>query len=690
MKKTICFAALALFVFSTASEAQSGYRAEIPQSLRAQVDASVAKVKPALVRITVVSTAYREGREIKFQASGSGAIITPEGHVITNHHVAGNAKRLKCTLSTKEEVDAVLIGQDALTDLAIIKLTPEDDRRFPIAHFGDSDLMQVGDPVLAMGSPLALSQSVTLGIMSNTELIFPENRWGRFTLDGEDVGSLVRWFGHDAVILPGNSGGPLVNLDGEIIGINEISVGFGGGLGGAIPGNLARKIGEELRVNGEVRRSFIGMVVQPRLTSSGLSHGVLVGSVIEGAPAAKAGLEPGDIILEFNEEPIDVRFQEQIPLFNGMVAELEISESVEVVALRNGEEKTFEVTPISRMEASPQPQELREWGATVRDISFLMAKEMKRDTTEGVAITSVRAGGPVGEAKPSLQSNDIIVEVNDKKVEDLDALREMTESILKDTEDTVPVLVTFERKEERMVTVASIGIQDLQDPSRQVTKAWLPVETQVLTRDIAENYDDDDLKGFIVTYVYEGSTADEAGLKVGDAILEVDGMDLEASRPEDYEVLDALIRQYKIGTEAELTLLRRSEGGGEREEERVSVKLVESPKAAREMARYRSEEFEFTVRDVTTFDRAEEKLPEDRNGVVVDEVRSGGWAALGNLNVGDFVLEINGKGTPDVKATEAIMDEIVESEPEAVVIRVLRGIHTVFLEIEPKWDGDEA
>ena len=197
---------------------------EVPASLRASIDLAVANVKPAIVRIEVVSAHYHEGREFKYQSSGSGVIITKEGHVVTNHHVAGHATRLVCTLATKQEVEAEVVGKDPLTDLAVIKLMPEQPCEFPTAPFGDSSQVRVGEHVLAMGSPMALSQSVTLGIVSNTELVMPEwlGRWGMVRQDGEDVGSLVRWIGHDAPIYGGNSGGPLVSLRGEIIGINEI------------------------------------------------------------------------------------------------------------------------------------------------------------------------------------------------------------------------------------------------------------------------------------------------------------------------------------------------------------------------------------------------------------------------------------------------------------------------------------
>src|SRR5215470_11903744 len=256
---------------------------EIPSNVRAVVDAAIARMRPSLVRIHVVSTEFREGREIKMQAVGSGAIISKDGYIITNHHVAGHGARMVCTLWNREEIDAELVGTDPLTDISIIKLKPDKTREFVPASFGDSSKLKVGDSILAMGSPMALSQSVTLGIISNVEMTMPKLFGPQMRLDGEDVGALVRWIGHDAAIYGGNSGGPLVNLQGEIVGINEISF----GLSGAIPGNLARSTTEQLIAHGKIQRSWLGFDVQPLFKHSKEERGVLIGGVIKESPASR-------------------------------------------------------------------------------------------------------------------------------------------------------------------------------------------------------------------------------------------------------------------------------------------------------------------------------------------------------------------------------------------------------------------
>ena len=652
--------------------------ADAPSTLQSAIEAAVNRIKPSLVRIHVVEAYYGEGREMKYEASGSGAVISAEGHVITNHHVAGHAKRLKCVFSDKSEFDAELVGTDPLTDIAVIKITPPEPRVFPVAPFGDSTLVRAGDHVLAMGSPLALSQSVTLGIVSNTEMIMPEwaSRFGGVEQDGEDVGSLVRWLGHDADIYGGNSGGPLVNMQGEIIGINEIRM----GLSGAIPGNLARDIAQKLIANGKVTRAWLGADLQPRLKHSGDERGVLVSGAIKGGPAEQAGLKAGDIILSLGGASVDVQFLEQLPDVNRLVAELPIGVAIPMLIEREDQAMALMVTPTEREPLEPKEHELKQWGITVRDLSTMLARELKRESKNGVLITSLRPGGPAGDAKPSVNEKDVIVAVSGRPVASMEELVRITDELTAGATEPVPVLTEFERKTEKFVTVIKVGIKEIEDPGLEVKKAWLPVETQVLTRDIAQAMSRPDLTGFRITHVYKGSTAEAAGLQIGDIILSVDGEKMTASAPEHYEELAAWIRQYQVGVKAELRILRGTE------EQTIAVELIRSPKLAREMKKYRDENFEFTARDVTFFDRAQEQWAEEQQGVLVEEAKSGGWAALGRLGAGDLILAIDGTPVSNVDKLSEIMKSIEEKKPEIVVLHIMRGIHTFYVELEPKWD----
>ncbi|MBN2446824.1 MAG: trypsin-like peptidase domain-containing protein, partial [Phycisphaerae bacterium] len=241
-------AALVLCGQMTAAQApapDTGRADQLREDVRRMMAVARDRVFPALVNIEVVTVSYWGGQERKGVSIGSGTIISAEGHVVTNFHVTDDGQKFLCRLSDKREVGARLVGEDPLTDLAVLQINMDElgaEETLPVAHFGDSDELEIGDYVLAMGSPLALSRSVTLGIVSNTERVFA---MGDDTTDemqlgaGQRTGLFTRWIQHDALIHHGNSGGPLVNLRGEIVGVNELG---GSGQGFAIPANLVREV----------------------------------------------------------------------------------------------------------------------------------------------------------------------------------------------------------------------------------------------------------------------------------------------------------------------------------------------------------------------------------------------------------------------------------------------------------------
>lgn len=642
----------------------------------AALPAGVEAVRPALVRILVAEANYDDGREGKSEAAGSGVIITARGDIVTNHHVAGESKRLICTLADRREVEADLVGTDPLTDISVIRLRSTPGETFPFATWGDSSTLAVGDTVFAMGCPLALSQSVTRGIVSNTELVMPDFASGyAFKLNGEDVGDMVRWIGHDASISPGNSGGPLVDTSGKIVGINEISI----GLGGAIPANTARVVADELIKDGKVKRAWLGITLQPRLKSANLATGVLIGGVAPGSPAEKAGIKSGDILEKVADKDASVQFAEELPALNQTLAALPLDVPSHLLVRRSGKELTLDVTPLERQDAEARPAELREWGMCVSDLTRAERIAERRATSDGAMVVSIRAGGPCGTAKPALAEGDIITRVEGHPVKNISDLRNVTDTLLKPGGPAPKALVSFERDGERLVTVIAVGKKAEDDPGIEARKAWLGVSTQVLLPDIATALKAAGKKGFRITRVQKGTSAEKAGLKAGDLILAVDGQALDASQPEDADVLSELIRQYHIGDKVDLSVI--SDGVPKK----VSTVLDTSPLSPREMKKYHDDNFEFTVRNLAQQDRQGTRIASDADGVLVESVSEGGWAALGKLQGGDIVLSIDGKPTHSVTDVSDALKAAVTERVASVVLHVSRGVQEFYVEIPADW-----
>lgn len=643
-----------------------------------QIESAVQAVYPALVRIYVVSEVGGGGRMQKQRASGSGTIIHPDGYILTNHHVAGRATRIVVNLADRQELRATLVGTDPLADLAVLKIDKKDLRDpnmvLPVAKFGDSTALAIGDIVLAMGSPAGLSQSVTQGIVSNTEMIAPG---GSMRLDGEAVGELVRWIGHDAIIFGGNSGGPLVNLKGEIVGVNEVGI---GSLGGAIPANLAHRVSDELIAAGRVRRSWIGLIVQPLLKSIHANEGVLVSGVVSDSPSAIAGLQAGDLITRCNGIAIVAsRAPEDIPVFNRILLESAIGSEVVMAGTRNGTPMTWKATTMEREPAEPREKELLSWGITARDLTKLAARELRRADNRAAVVQSLRPGSAAGYSKPAINLGDLILEVAGKPITNTADLVRVTGEVTEGKTAPVPTLVGYEHNGRSYLTVVKIGPEPDADKPGLARKAWIGIDTQVISTDLAEVLSIPGSKGVRVTQIYPGSNAEKAGLKVGDLIHKLDGSVISASRPEDSDVFTALIRQYKIGTEVALT--------GHRDKQDLSIKLVleAGPEASSELDSFECKPLEFNSRDIAKSDRISEKLPDDLKGVLVTDVKSSGWAALGGLYTGDILLSIDGRATETIKTLKIQLEELEKAKRSPFVLFVKRGITTRYVELEPTW-----
>ena len=618
------------------------------------------------------------GRMQKQRASGSGTIISPDGYILTNHHVAGRATRITVRLADRQEIRATLVGTDPLADLAVLKIDRKNLRDpaapLPVAKFGDSSALEVGDPVLAMGSPAGLSQSVTQGIVANTEMIAPG---GSMRLDGESVGELVRWIGHDAVIFPGNSGGPLVNLKGEIVGVNEVGI---GSLGGAIPANLARKISEELIASGHVERSWLGLSAQPLLKSSDAKAGILVGGMISGSPAEKAGLRAGDIVTRCNGTEIAAsRALEDIPVFNRILLEAGVGSEIVFDGLRDGQPMSWKAVSNVREPAEPREKELLSWGITARDVTELNAKELLRDDNKAVLVQSIRPGGAAAASKPAISPGDLILAVSNKPTPNLAELVRVSSEITAGKTEPVPVLVSYEHDGRNFLTVVKIGPEREADKPGLAKKAWIGIDTQVISADLAVALGIAGSKGVRVTQVHPGTSAEEVGLKTGDLLLKLDGAAIPTSRPEESDVFPSLIRQYKIGSEVVLAVRRGAE------DLEIKVALDASPEGTSELDSYECKTLEFNSRDLGQVDRVSETLAADFKGVLITAVTPAGWAALGGLSAGDILISLDGKAVDSVATMKPILAELEKNQRGSVVLFVRRGISTRYIELEPSW-----
>ncbi len=410
------------------------------------------KLTPSVVNISSFSqseTENGEGNTPLSESLGSGFIIDGNGYIITNNHVVDKAESISITLSDNTKTEARVIGKDPKTDLALIKI--ETKRPLNAVKFGDSDKIRVGDWVLAIGNPFGLGSSVTAGIVSAKSRDIESGPYDSFIQT-------------DASINQGNSGGPMFNLQGEVIGISSAifsTTGASQGVGFAIPANLAGWVISQLKEHGEVKRGWIGIKIQPNTPeiadSLGISanQGVVVSGVTEQGPAQKAGLQAGDIVLSFNRQPID-----NTKNLSRLIAETKIGTPAPIEIWRSGQKQTLTVpielmpeeTPLSAAketasDAAETPdngESLNIIGFTVKEISPELAEHYKlAPSTSGVVVTDILPNSDA--SRKGIKIGDIIVKIDKRNIIGESAFHEYVNDARR--ENNRPVLLAIQGQE---------------------------------------------------------------------------------------------------------------------------------------------------------------------------------------------------------------------------------------------------
>jgi serine protease Do len=388
-------------------------------------------------------------KEFRQQSLGSGVIVSKDGYILTNFHVVAGADEIEIKTSDKRSFQATIVGADSLSDVAVVKIK-ESVHDLPVAFIGNSDELRPGDWALAIGNPFSLSSSVTLGIISAL---------GRTA--GNDANAYQNFIQTDAAINPGNSGGALVNIKGELIGINTMIYTQSGGymgIGFAIPINMAQKIMEDLIFEGKVSRGWLGVMIQdldqPTREAFGLdenTHGVLIGDVFPNQPAAKAGIQRGDIVTTVDGKEVSSPNE-----LRNAIAAIHPGKKVPIELLRSGKKVTTYVTLSGRDKADVAEKEeksnetsdnetgdlSKKLGMRVSPLSSELKSKLGIKTDiKGVVITGFEEQSMA--SREGLQENDLIIEINRKPVTSIKDFK----SAVKDLKSGDSILLLIQRSE---------------------------------------------------------------------------------------------------------------------------------------------------------------------------------------------------------------------------------------------------
>jgi len=447
-------AALVLCLGASIAAAQSASTQSVADppaqvDFRQVVQKAKDRVFPAVVFIRCLTESHDAGKKVTQEVSGSGVLVSPDGEVLTNWHVIDKAAEVRCLLYDGTPYYADILGSDKDTDLALIRLRREEGAEpLPHAALADSSLLTEGDFVMAMGAPWGMSRSVTIGIISSVRRFLPEN--SEYSL----------WLQTDAAISPGNSGGPLVNTEGEVVGINTRGVMAGGDMGFSVPSNTIATLLPRLRESGQVQWSWTGLHLQPlrdfnrNMYFEG-SHGVIVAGTDPDSPARRAGIETRDRLVEVAGVAVSAITEEDLPEIRRRLGLLPENQATQIVVERGGERLALELTPRDKGRVEGEEFDCPRWDLTVKAINQFDNPDLHFHRQTGVFILATRYPGNASTA--GLRSQDILIEVDGRAINTLDDVREVHVESLKQLPGKRRLMVNVLRNGQPRLVVLDIA-----------------------------------------------------------------------------------------------------------------------------------------------------------------------------------------------------------------------------------------
>jgi S1-C subfamily serine protease len=679
LSKSLCSFAACFFLLLTTpnSNAQTIERSSDAQRISKARDA----VLPVVVSILTVRQDYQQGEPVLSVSSGSGTVISAQGHIATNAHVTENGKSFRIVFSDGRELPAKLIGTDTASDLAVLQVIPAAPETFAFAKFAENlDDLTPGDTVLAMGAPWGLSNSMSAGVVNNPRRLLVslfddeadyEDRLG---ID-EPTGRYYAWIQHDAAIAPGNSGGPLVDLNGRIVGVNTRGMIVGGDLAFAIPGPDVASVVKRLIADGKIQRVALGFRLRS-LKGTRYTEGVLINTVERHSQADKAGLQAGDRIVSLNADKVIALQPIDVPALQRRIAELPVGSQVVLKVERDGKDIQItlkaEAQPISRGEDFASSA----FGVSVTELTQPMGRRRHLDDDIGLLVTGIRPGGPAAIARPKLEAGDIIRKIDNKIVSEISQLSQ----IVVPPNSEKYYLLEVERDDEKMIALLKPESNDkVRVPLPELPQSWSGVEVQAISSSLAK-----DMKlssaGYRVTRLYPNSPLAKSGAKIGDLLVSLQGQKLKPSNDAASEPFHQAVRDLTPETEVVFEALRNSQP--------VTFKLsfLSSPISSAGLKTLNLSKLRAEIRELGFYDRVNEHLSVSQTGVILDGVESGGPAGLAHLDRSDIIIRLGKTDIDNVETLRKALDLALAAKSTTLIpIIVIRGSENRVLYLDPYW-----